>query len=151
MIIVTVVQEARSATAATTSDSSLVARASKGKVTSDGLGLRAILIAYKGENFDGSGAMVFVTTCSTGQQLPFKYFVGRKLDAANEKFSKSKDGKTLVWSISDVPDLSAGPARLPVQFEVPLNKGGPTYCIKTWGSSLDGSVVTKPTTLVWKL
>lgn len=129
----------------------LVVWVSKGQPTSDGLGLRATLIAYKARDTAGSGMMVFVTTCRFGQHLPFKVFVGRKLDAANEKFSSSNDGRMLIWNIRNVPTSAAGPARLPLQFQVPLGKRGPTYCIKVWGSSLDGTQVAKVTRLVWKL
>lgn len=140
--------------AAGSSDSTkppLAVMVSKGKPTADGLGLRATVFARSSTDSPVSGVMVFITTCRYGQQTPFKVFLGRKLDTANEKFTASKNGRALIWNMNSVPPHSATPARLPLQFQVPLGRGGPTYCIRVWGLSLEGIKLSEVATVVWQL
>ena len=142
------------AAAASSSDSTkspLAIMVSKGKPTADGLGLRATVFARSSTESPVSGVMVFITTCRYGQQTPFKVFVGRKLDKANEKSTANKDSRALIWYMDSVPAYSGEPARLPLQFQVPLGMGGPTYCIRVFGLSLDGIKLSEIATLRWKL
>jgi hypothetical protein len=123
--------------------------ANKGPVLSGAV--RGLLFARSATDMPVPYVKVIVTTCRYGQQLPFEYNLGRTLDNSFETVKASNDGRTITWRMFSAPPNTGMPTRLPIQFTLAQNKGGPTFCVLVHGWTNEGTKPTATTRLVWQL
>lgn len=72
---------------------------------------------------------VVIGLCAEGQQTPFRHKRTRRLDPLYEHLRPFNNGRKIEWWLQSAPANTEAYHKLKLKFILPLNKGGPTFCI----------------------
>lgn len=102
----------------------------------------------------GEDASITITTCAEGQQGPFNIDRTRHLSGPSgygESLKAINGGKIIVWNAGLTPSFLDGPRSLHLVFNLPMGKGGPTFCIAAAGFTPAGTRSTPVSQVRWDL
>ncbi|MDO8591827.1 MAG: hypothetical protein Q7R60_02830 [bacterium] len=112
------------------------------------------LYAMNCSDVGGEDASITITTCTEGQQSPFSIERTRHLSGPSgygESLKAIDGGRIIVWNAGLTPSFQDGPRSLHVVFNLPTNKGGPTFCVTAAGFTPAGTRSTPVIQVRWDL